>query len=122
MGHWDSKPWAIMCSPPMPWKRASGRCGRRPDSSRAASMSPDGSPATSATDRSADDATAGNAEEVAHGADMQRHVGRAGVFLGLQRGLGFFQRQAGTVDQLVGGADAVDLLARETAALQAFDV
>src|SRR4051812_443883 len=111
----------------MPWKRASGRCGRSPDNRRAASMSPEGSPATTASDSgdrsgcvmSADDATAGDAEEFAHRTNLLGG-GRRGLLLGQQRGLGLFQGQAGAVNQLVGGTDAVDLLARETAPLQAF--
>src|SRR5471032_1055075 len=125
IGQSDWKPCAIMCAPPMPWMRASGRCGRKPDSSRAASTSPDGSPATTAIETgltmSADDATGRRIEEQAHVADLLGRR-RRGRFFGQQRGLGLFQRQAGTVDQLVGGADAVDLLAREAAPFQAFDV
>src|SRR5471032_1662390 len=109
----------------MPWMRASGSCGRNPDSSRAASTSPDGSPATTAIETglamSADDATGRRIEEQAHVADLLGRR-RRGLLFGEQRGLGLFQRQAGTVDQLVGGADAVDLLAREAAPLQALDV
>src|SRR5690606_34637815 len=122
--------------PPMPWKRTFGSCGRRPAMRRAASMSPDTSPATIASETpgskpagsappgcetSADDATGGGAEEFAHGADVCRRGALVGFEL-QQRGLGFFEGQVGAVYQLVGAADAVDLLARETAALQAFDI
>src|SRR5450830_10021 len=125
MGQCDSKPCAIICGPPMPWKRASGRCRRRPDSSRPASRSPDISPATTAISAmlvtSADDATAGRIEEGAEGAQVLGRV-RRGQFLLQQRHLGFFQGQAGAVQGLVGRAQGVDLLAREAAPLQAFDI
>src|SRR5450830_1899747 len=120
-GQSEMKPCCAICSPPMPWKRALGSCGARPDSSRLASRSPDTSPATMATDRSADDATRGHTEEFAHGADMLRRF-RRGHFFFEQGGIGFFQGQSRTIDQLVGGADAIDLLARKATAFQAFDI
>src|SRR5471032_2562001 len=124
-GQSEMNPCCAICAPPMPWKRAPGSCGARADSKRLASRSPDTSPATMATDRppawSADDATRGRTEEFAHGADMLRRF-RRGHFFFEQRRLGFFQGQSRTVDQLVGGADAVDLLARKAAAFQALDI
>src|SRR5450830_71069 len=124
-GQSEMNPCCAICAPPMPWKRAPGSCGARPDSKRLASRSPDTSPATMATDRppawSADDATRGHTEEFAHGADMLRRF-RRGHFFFEQGRLGFFQSESRTVDQLVGGADAVDLFARKTAAFQAFDI
>src|SRR5471030_2024301 len=140
IGQSDWKPCAIMCAPPMPWMRASCRCGRNPDSSLAASTSPDGSPATMAIETparapaapmpapawmppslSADDATGRRIDEQAHVADLLGRR-RRGLFFGHQRDLGLFQRHAGAVDQFVGGADAVDLLAREAAPFEALDV
>src|SRR5450830_1197217 len=120
-GQSEMNPCCAICSPPMPWKRAPGNCGARPASSRLASRSPDTSPATMATDRSADDATRSHTEEFAHGADMLRRF-RRGHFFFEQGCLGFFQSESRTVDQLVGGTDAVDLLARKAAAFQAFDI
>src|SRR6478609_11059841 len=98
------KPCRCMPGPPMPWIYASGTRGRRPDSMRSASMSPDTSPATIAIFNLSDNATCGTVEEIAQRPDLLSAVGRR-RFLFSKRGLGFFQRQVGFVDQLVGFPD-----------------
>src|SRR5690242_6157620 len=105
IGTSDTRPCSSMRGPPMPVKRRSGSCGFRPAIRRAASMSPETSPATRARVvavagagavppvLSAYDATGARAQEIEHGLDLAGAFAALGRFFG-QLGLGFFQRLA----------------------------
>src|SRR5690606_35975452 len=97
----------------MPCIEASGSRGRRPESTRAASKSPEVSPATMAIDISADDATGGLFKKFAGGTHVQGSIRRQLGLVCCQRRLGLLQRQAASVNRLVALANGRDCFASE---------